>query len=946
MIQDLNLYLNLQGRALVSGPNDSTSPGLSFMQGDTYRLVLNGLLPVLDNSLTLYAPAHIQWSRLSAGITLIDAAPTGGTFKIKIGAGATTLTLSFNVGKGELQAALNAIAAVTAAGGIDVASVGAPNIYRLQWRSIPVWQPETLYNVGTLLRSGVHPDFLNVVAVTVAGISGDTEPFSSDTVGTIYAEASSSGHPHTAQYVVQAGGVPLLAVVENSLSPLTLSRVAVDPDVTGKVELKLYQAPVTLTDQFSLPSPPAITLVQVRAGSTLRNEVQRIIVPEAAIGSFALDWLSVAGTIIPVATVTGAAIEAALNDPFYAVNSTDQRFSVINPASGIFDVEFVGAYSQTAGLALIGIEMFDQVPIDTPIGIMSLDNQAIEDFLDGAASGRAIFEIRAYDSEGNKTMLAHLPATIVNDGIDDEVSSLIGTIATRVDTVYVYPVASDPAAIAKLGAVFTNPTLAHDFIFTHNFATMAVDVVVLVKTATGPDAWRIMPDDQYEADILNASQVRVLFGTDRPASPAVGSVQVWICTLAATPIVNNHRHTTDAIDGVAPDAGHTLTQIIAQLRAAMPTGWPNIPANMIVGTLSSSQIDVTGLATLQQTNAAFLSLFRLLVTDSSVVSNIANSLVTSSDFVTTLTTLFSNSDLLTALMGNLGTTADFISAVKLAVASMQIPGLMTIPIAPVSEILFTVETDPANLSARGAYLLPQVIAAAPTSLTTSVLPAPAANTVWQNNSGGPLLIPGGGGIRSGTVATLGFFASDGRILYPVAKRLTTNSYFPEAFKRELWRLWIDDKMLPVGKTLTVQFAVALAMINAGSNAQYALVIEKGTADAETSSNPSPENLQGITWDETNPLVKQRLILTQSQIIHSFGAIITNAVGDSRSGGGITAQGVYYSTAYAATAPLSTNFVLRARLIEFDTENSVANARGWVSYALIPNSYGELGGRIA
>lgn len=264
MIQDLNLYPNLQGRGLVTSHNDSTSPALSFMQGDTYRLVLNGLMPVMDNSLTLFAPAHIQWSRLSAGITLIDAAPTGGTLKLRAGLAdsdaSTTASLNFNIGKGELQAALNALAVVIAAGGIDVAIGGAGNIYRLQWR-VPA----------------------NALA---------------------------------------------LAVVENELSPLTLNRIAVDPDVAGKVELKLYQAPVTLTDQFTLPTAPAITITRVRSGSTLRNEVQRITVPDAAVGSFAMDWFDVAGSIIPVATVTASAIEAAINAPFYALNSSDKRFSV------------------------------------------------------------------------------------------------------------------------------------------------------------------------------------------------------------------------------------------------------------------------------------------------------------------------------------------------------------------------------------------------------------------------------------------------------------------------------------------------------------------------------------------------------------------------------------------------------------------------------------------
>lgn len=603
-------------------------------------------------------------------------------------------------------------------------------------------------------------------------------------------------------------------------------------------------------------------------------------------------------------------------------------------------MEFVGAYAQTAGLALIGIEMFDQVAIDTPVGIMSLDNQAIEDFLDGAPIGKAFFEIRAYDSEGKKTMLAHLPVTIVNDGIDDEVSSQIGAIATRVDTVYVYPPVGDPdaqaAAIAKLGTVYTNPALAQNFVFTHNFSTMAVDVVVLVKT--GAETWQIVPDDQYEVDILNDSQVQLFFADDVPAAPSTGSVQVWICTLAASPILNNHRHSTDAIDGVTPDEGRTLTQIIAQLRASLPTGWPNIPANKIVGTLSASQIDVTGLAALQQTNAAFLNLFRLLASDSTVVSNIAKASVTNSDFVATLSALFGNADLLTTLMGNLGTNADFTAAVKLAVGSMQIPGTMQIPIAVKSEILFTTETDATKLPDRAPYMLPQVISPAPANLPIP-LPNPTANTAWINNTGGAILVPGGGMIRSANILSGGGMASDGRILFAANKSESDkSSYYPSAFERELWRLWINEKMLPAGKTLTIAFAIALQLAHATSDAQWCLVVEQGTAPAE--GWPAGQNLESLVWDTANPLVKQRIILTESEIIHAFGAIIL------RSAEGLTAKGVYYSNSYDATAPDSANFVLRARLMEFDTENSIPNSRGWVSYRLLANSYGELGAKIA
>ena len=46
------------------------------------------------------------------------------------------------------------------------------------------------------------------------------------------------------------------------------------------------------------------------------------------------------------------------------------------------------------------------------------------------------------------------------------------------------------------------------------------------------------------------------------------------------------------------------------------------------------------------------------------------------------------------------------------------------------------------------------------------------------------------------------------------------------------------------------------------------------------------------------------------------------------------------------APASANFALRARLIEFDTENSIPTARGWVVYQLVKPASGELQASIA
>ena len=102
------------------------------------------------------------------------------------------------------------------------------------------------------------------------------------------------------------------------------------------------------------------------------------------------------------------------------------------------------------------------------------------------------------------------------------------------------------------------------------------------------------------------------------------------------------------------------------------------------------------------------------------------------------------------------------------------------------------------------------------------------------------------------------------------------------------------------------------------------------------------NLFNVVWDTANPIVRQQLILTPGLTTHQIGATITSA------STGITANAVLYNRIINANAgaPTTSNFALRGRLIEFDTENSVPTARGWVSWQLLNPTSGTLGISIA
>ena len=255
--------------------------------------------------------------------------------------------------------------------------------------------------------------------------------------------------------------------------------------------------------------------------------------------------------------------------------------------------------------------------------------------------------------------------------------------------------------------------------------------------------------------------------------------------------------------------------------------------------------------------------------------------------------------------------------------------VLSIDIPARKEVLFlktAIPDDLTNLPIRRApALLPAVHTATVTALPDP-LPSPAANTVWSVAAA--TLISGGSGIHSSAVPAGGFVASDGRLLYPASHAGETVSYFPTPFERTLWEFAVNDKMLRVTRTLQVKFGVTVQIINATSEAQWVLVIEQGKPIDQTDPTNEAVNLRDVEWNPT-PILAQRILVSPLATTHTFGCQIANTTS------GLTADRLSYGAWEAATgtAPESANFLLRARLINFDTKNNVQNATGWLAYLL-------------
>jgi len=135
----------------------------------------------------------------------------------------------------------------------------------------------------------------------------------------------------------------------------------------------------------------------------------------------------------------------------------------------------------------------------------------------------------------------------------------------------------------------------------------------------------------------------------------------------------------------------------------------------------------------------------------------------------------------------------------------------------------------------------------------------------------------------------------------------------------------------VRRRFAVEFDLELQLFVANTRAQFLVVIEAGTPAQQAAPAPVAVNLSDITWRAT-PLLAQRVILSGIKMKHHFGALIKRSLTNSV----LSAERLLYTAWTAAPAgsePATPTFVLRARLLQFDTENSVPGATGFLYAAL-------------
>jgi hypothetical protein len=182
----------------------------------------------------------------------------------------------------------------------------------------------------------------------------------------------------------------------------------------------------------------------------------------------------------------------------------------------------------------------------------------------------------------------------------------------------------------------------------------------------------------------------------------------------------------------------------------------------------------------------------------------------------------------------------------------------------------------------------------------------------------PWLIPSARNRKAWPVASNGYIASNGSVMYEVRKN--GNSYFPVEYEHDIFLLWIAAEMLTAKRSLTLSVKPSLQLLG-NTRAQYMLEVAFGTLQSSQGSNYGP-NFANLQW--ATPIISQRLILSSTIVEHSFGLSVSSDASSV-----LSATSTLYGRSQNATPPSNSAFAIRARLLNFDTEDR-EGTRGAIS----------------
>ena len=240
---------------------------------------------------------------------------------------------------------------------------------------------------------------------------------------------------------------------------------------------------------------------------------------------------------------------------------------------------------------------------------------------------------------------------------------------------------------------------------------------------------------------------------------------------------------------------------------------------------------------------------------------------------------------------------------------------------------------------RNGGLLPAKHLAGSPTVANTIPTTPSQSAVYSyTDTTADLAIPGYLGRKGKNITAPAFYAWDGRGFYQVEKVINSESvYYPADFSRELFRIHVNEKQLRLNKTFSLDFSFVAAVFNSNTSVHWGVAIDIGIPQG---SPTTPSNISTVNF--LPPSLDHSFMLTNVPSAHSFGLRVTRQLENLVSV--YKVDRVLYGATEASDTSLTTaNFIVRGRLVRFDTDNNSPDPRGLVAFNGMGATLGEDGG---
>ena len=758
----------------------------------------------------------------------------------------------------------------------------------------------------------------------------------------------------------------------NRLTPASAIRVLPyqRADESWVHEIRLVQTPVAFTGTQEAVLPPAPSISEVSAGSTVDDvelpEKQKLKVPSTFRGLFGVRRTAEGLETGPL-TFTGDPVEdagilqAALNDSLLTDDEKEdstEQFTVTASTTG--------ALISFDGPSLVGIDqpLLVAYVVDAPPGdstfTLAMDRPELSASLRDTGSAtpedekkyqlQIEYELEdVHDSEIDRTVTVYRgEVTVVRDLAFDGQADGVAINWLHEHRDDYKPVSPDNIITGTHSASDAfGDGVATVFNIDHGLSSVNITACQVIENSEPGDA--LIPGTDFTWVVVNSGRIEItLLGTYASSPPSTDGLYYVIEAAGPAATYNAHDQEISTITGTEGDLQSILTSALARI-AALEALAPSGSAQNVLQTTTAKicrwnfakvfetypWVDDPVTAPSSGKLAEVISQLKgtdylaLTLLNAQHVASVAN-----------LSTILSGTTL-PAASGYDGDvfTHDGASEISLpasggrGVSYLQPGEFVTsngstwyrvTPYARGAGVTFTAATATDLLTAADNQLIDgrRVQVSTTGTLPTGLSSATDYYVVNRDGDDFQLAATEGGDAIDIT--------STGSGTHTVTPQDET-SYYPTDFERELFAFGVNNRQLVLKSSLTLNFGLELAVLppqfrarQRSTRVHASLVIEVGRFPQATSPATTGLNLSDVTWDP-NPVMEQRIVIGETPETHVLGYQVVRELASGVDT--LSANAIYYGNAAATAAPYEFPFAVRGRIVRFDVEDDVSDPRG-------------------